>query len=254
MTTSRGSAQSIRSRLLEHHRAYVPAKDGVFPTVVAIPGCSGVSLDSPSTDEGRPGHRGDPLFRRHFPRMAKRLRDAGFAVLLVDYLSAEGVVNACGGEIPRERIAEYISEAIDYARSQTFVDAAQVNVIGWSLGGIGLLAWLEQLPEGSAPVRSAIGVYPGCGSAQPWKADVPVLMLLGGADDITPPEQCESLVQSLADDLQVKARKYDGARHGFDIEEAPAVIDAGGSRTIGHQHAAAHAAWAEILAFLGASQ
>jgi dienelactone hydrolase len=252
--TSRGSAQSLRSRLLEHHRAYVPAKDGVFPTVVAIPGCSGVSLDSPSTDEGRPGDPGDPLFRRHFPRIAKRLRDAGFAVLLVDYLSAEGVLNACNGEIRRERIAEYISEAVGFARSQPFVDAAQVNVIGWSLGGVGLLAWLEQLPEGSAPVRSAIGVYPGCGNAQPWKADVPVLMLLGGADDITPPEQCESLVRSLPDGLRVTVRLYDGARHGFDNEEAPSVVDVGGGRTIGCQSEAAHAAWTEILAFLGASQ
>lgn len=161
-------SQSLGQQISAHHREYVPNGKGRFPTVIAVPGCSGVSLGGASTDAGRLGDEGDRLFRRHYPREAVRLKDAGFAVLLVDYLSAEGVRNACNGEVRPTRIAEYLAASIDFAQTRPFVDGSRLHVVGWSLGAAGILSWLDRLGMESSAVRSTVAVYPGCGAAQPW--------------------------------------------------------------------------------------
>ncbi len=52
-------------------------------------------------------------------------------------------MKACGGEIDDERIAEYISESVAWAQEVDFVDSTRIHVIGWSMGGGGMLAWLH---------------------------------------------------------------------------------------------------------------
>jgi dienelactone hydrolase len=246
-------AESLRERIVQNHRAYLPAAEGVFPTLIAVPGCSGVSLNSPATDEGRPGHKDDILFRLHYPRVAERLRADGFAVLLIDILGAEGVNNACGGEIPADRIADYIAETAAWATSLPYVDRSRLHVLGWSLGGWGVLSWLHDARESESAVRSAVAVYPGCYDCRPLKAQIPLLLLLGAEDDIADPAVCERLIESSPTKSLVTLRRYDGARHGFDVQSAPPVLDIGNGMTVGYQEAAATAAWQEILHFLGSS-
>lgn len=248
------TAQAVDDRLRENHRWYLSSTDEKLPTVVAIPGCSGVSLNSPQSDQGRPGHLDDVLFRLHYPSMAERLRDRGFAVLLVDLLNAEGVVNACSGEIPAPTIAHYITAAINLARNQAFVDGSRIFVLGWSMGGGGLVAWLSDAGIAQSRVRGAIAVYPGCGGREPIEADIPLLMLLGSADDIAEPEECEELVARSPSRHLITVKSYEGARHGFDIEDAPEVLDIGNGMTVGYQKHAAEAAWQETLAFLETNQ
>lgn len=245
---SPATAQPAHERLLENHRWYLPVGEALA-TVVAVPGCSGVSLDGPRTDPGRPGQADDVLFRRHYPKMAERLRDAGFAVLLLDLLGAEGVINACRGEIPAGTVAGYISAAIELATSETRAGSSSLFVIGWSMGGGGLVRWLAE-PRGPDAVRAAVAVYPNCGGRPPVRSRVPLLMLLGGADDIAEPEECEALVEGSPAASWITVRSYDGARHGFDIEDAPPVLDVGGGRTVGFQEHAAREAWEEVLRFL----
>lgn len=43
-------AQPDLSGIRANHRAFFPSGDGPFPTVVAIPGCSGVSFDGLERD------------------------------------------------------------------------------------------------------------------------------------------------------------------------------------------------------------
>lgn len=244
------TAQPTLGNIEGHHRTFFPSGEGSFPTVVAIPGCSGVSLDGPATDEGRPGDEADRLFRRHYARMADRLRDGGFGVVLVDYLTSENVANTCSGEISHERVGEYVAASLEFAETLPQVDLSRLYVVGWSHGGAGVIAWLQSLGERTPPVAGAVAVYPGCGSRGPWVSGVPVLVLLGEADDITPPETCDQILVRLPDGTRVEVRRYADARHGFDFTEGPEVLAIGGGMTVGRNPTAGEEAWKQIFAFL----
>ena len=249
------TAEGLREQIVEHHFQFIPSGDGPFPTLIAIPGCSGIAFPDPAAEAGHPDLREDDrLFRRHYLRMGERLRAEGFAVLLIHVHGAEGLVKACAGEISGERIAEYIDEAVAWAKNLDFVDDIRIHVIGWSMGGGGALAWLHGDRSQAGTVRSVVAVYPACAGREPLTNRIPLLMLLGGADDITDPAVCEGLVAASRTEPMITVRRYPGARHGFDIADAPPVLDIGNGMTIGHQRTAAEAAWREILAFLSDSQ
>jgi len=215
-----------------------------------IPGCSGVSLNGPETDTGRTGDEGDRLFRRHYPLMAERLQEAGYIVLLIDYLTAEGVFNTCGWEIHPKRVGEYINEAITFVKTIPTSDTTRINVIGWSHGGEGVLSWLANLEEEPNGVQSAVVVYPGCSTSGPWESSLPILMILGEADDIALPSVCNTLIQSLPNKTNVQVKSYPEARHGFDLTEGPTVLSVGNGLTIGRNQEAGNNAWQEIFKFL----
>lgn len=245
------SGQILSDLLVENHFSYVPSDKGRFPTVIAIPGCSGISSDSTAAEESNPQLREDDLlFRRHYRLMAEELRANGFAVLLVNIHAAEGLITACADPIDGERIAEYIDEAVAWARELHFVDPGKLHIIGWSMGGGGVLKWLDGPRNEALNVRSAIAVYPPCNRHKDLSIPMPVLVLLGGSDDIADPAICEELVASATIEQQITVNIYPGARHGFDIKDAPPMLDIGNGMTIGYQREAAEASWVSILQFL----
>jgi len=185
--------------------------------------------------------------------MAEKLMAEGFVVLLVNIHAAEGLLTACADPIGGERIAKYISEAIAWASELPYVDAEELHLIGWSMGGGGVLKWLDGPRHGAASIRSAIAVYPPCGRVDELTIPVPTLVLLGGSDNIADPAVCERLVDLAATKQQITLVNYPGARHGFDIEDAPPVLDIGNGMTVGYQREAADASWVAIRKFLAAN-
>jgi len=247
-------SQTFRERLVANSYSYAPSAQGQFPTLIAIPGCSGISSDDPAAEETNPQlHEDDLLFRRHYRRMVERLQAEGFVVLLLDIHKGEGLLTACAGEISSERIAEYIDEAISWSRELLYVDSDSVHIIGWSMGGRGVLRWLDSAGNEAAGARSAIVVYPGgCKEHETLTVSVPTLMLLGSSDDIADPRVCEEMEGSATNREQIAVERYPGARHGFDIADAPPMLDIGNGMTIGYQKEAAEASWVAILQFLEA--
>ena len=213
------SAATVEERTTQNLHRFPTSNEYVAGTIIGIHGCSGISLDPPDTDTGRPGDTGDVLFRRHYLEQVRLLNVAGFDVFIIDILSAENLVNACGGRIPPDVVAGYISASVKQARSELGADAP-IHLVSWSMGARGASIWLSGLERGDHPVLSATLIY-GCDQGARWRTDLPVLLLLGADDDIAPPENCAALLDALPDYNNVTVRTYENARHGFDIKDAP---------------------------------
>ena len=247
-------SELLQARIAENHRLFAPSGKGPFTTILAVPGCSRIARQSADAEEAITQlTEDDRLFRGHYPRFAKRLSDEGFAVYLIDILTAEGLVKACAEPVPAHRIAEYIDATITWLKARPDVDSSAIHVVGFSMGGWGSLAWLNGPRNEASSVQSVTTVYPGCFDRQPLNIAIPVLMLLGDADDIADPSLCDALVETSPIKDLITVRHYPGARHGFDIQGAPSVLDIGNGMTVGYQKAAADAAWEELVDFIRGS-
>lgn len=190
---------------------------GSRPPVVALHGCGGIG-----------GPLGPPALPRRERDWANRLAALGHPVLFPDSFGSRGVTEVCrAGE--RGLAPETLRRADAHAAAAWAVTqpwaaggpGAGVFLLGWSHGGsTTLTAAQAPIPE-AAPIRAAIAFYPGCfrlrASMPPWSPAVPLLMLLGEADDWTPARFCQAIAaRAGAPEGRLQIVAYPGAHHGFD--------------------------------------
>ena len=218
--------------------------------VVALHGCGGLAPP-------------DQALRRLPSReadWAARLAASGHPVLFPDSFGSRGLGSACGvrgfpaaAEGMRREDAR---AAAAWAAAQPWAPPGGVVLLGWSHGGSTTLAAVAApLPPGGQ-IRAAIAFYPGCGRLRReggWRPGVPLLMLLGGADNWTPPESCQRLAGGHAD--LVETVLYPGASHGFDRPGQPPrnlTLPDGQVVTVGTDPAGRADALRRVPAFLAA--
>ncbi|MES2710069.1 MAG: dienelactone hydrolase family protein [Pseudomonadota bacterium] len=247
------------------------------PGDLLIPGPDGVQLRArliPVED----GRRGVPVLAFHGcggiggpdrairlpPRerdWADRLHALGHPVVFVDSFGSRGRREACqGGSLGVEpetirRADAYAAAA--WAAAQPWAAPGGVVLLGWSHGGSTVTAAAAGPPPGL--IRGVVGFYPGCFRLRQtviWQPGVPVLMLLGAADDWTPARHCEAL--AARDTAQVRVEVFPGAHHGFDapggevrqLTGLASTARGGGVATIGPNPAAREAVRAIVPAFI----
>ncbi len=139
------------------------------------------------------------------------------------------------------------------SRSPPDVDARRITVMGWSYGGGAVLTALASYNVEDMIFTKAIVYYPSLNwwATPPWSHRVPLLALLGDADEISPPRMTKSLFEKSAEKGDVKVVIYPGARHCFDFSELPPRKEVRFFGTIGSSPEAAAAAWEEVQRFLG---
>lgn len=219
-----------QSKLEPYYNLLRPDGPGPFPALMLVPGSPGVV-----------GNRS---------QQAEELREQGYVVVFVDYLSARGVATGDGDQVPRREIVSDIKEAGSYLRNLSFVHSSRIGAIRWSRGGASILTTLGEVPEDQIPFKAAAGFYPSCRGIQPWNARVPILMLLGALDSASPPEHCQELAKKLPNDFPVKVHVYPDARHSFDRSDLPSYRARrvrGGA--VGYNAKAAGEAWEEVRKF-----
>jgi dienelactone hydrolase len=190
-----------------------PDGSGPFPAVVALHGCGGLYSKTGG------------LSPRH-EDWAKRLVEAGFIVLFPDSFGSRGAVSQCRTE---DRVARSYRERPDdaiaaarYLKARSDVKPGAINLLGWSNGGSTVLYTLRNIARNRAPqlLAKAIAFYPGCRvplQRGNWHSDLPLLVLIGEADDWTPAEPCRALVsRAEAAGEPVSIVTYPGAYHDFD--------------------------------------
>jgi len=213
-------------------------------TVIALHGCGGLG-----------GPAGAPRLPMREADWAARLTAAGHAVLFPDSFGSRGLGQACGirdfpagAEAVRWKDAR---AAADWAAAQPWAVPGGAVLLGWSHGGSTVLGAVNHPLPGGA-IRAAIAFYPGCLAtlrAGGWRPEVPLLLLLGGADDWTPATHCQRLAQG----SPAAVETYDGAPHGFDApggQVRTRTLADGRMVTAGPDPAARAAALARVEGFL----
>ena len=216
-------------------RIFRPDGPGPHPAVLFVPGCDGFA---------------PPMAPRLYERRATELRRRGYVVLFVDYLGRRGLTSCAAGSITHDDAARDLIVEAAWLTTQASVDRTRITAIGWSYGGRAVLVALAEHGRGPLPFTRAAVFYPDCRGLEPLKITVPVLMLLGAEDDMTPSRLCEDVSRRSTPPGMVTTVVYPGARHAFDVPELPAKMRYG-LATIGHHPQAAAAAWEELLRFLG---
>lgn len=223
------------------------------PAMVLLHGCGG--------PYGRSG-----ALSASMREYAAWLNTEGVHALVLDSFGARGETALCTQRHGERAITQAHRRrdalgALAWLAVQPGVDATRLGLLGWSHGGSAVLAATQRdHPEvAAAPVRPAFAVafYPGCAQAlrEGWQPVAPLLLLLGAADDWTPPGPCEALARRAGPLVQVHS--YPGAFHGFDArapvrlrQDVPNGVHPGQGVHVGGDPAARAASRAALRAFL----
>ncbi len=184
-------------------------RDGKLPAVILMHGTGGILPDRE-------------------PAWARRFNDWGIAAFYVDSFTARGIKPPLYAGAPRYvASAAHVVDAYQALRTLALhprIDRNRVAVMGFSRGGeVALSAMFDRFRRGgiddpSLRFAGHIALYPYCGMHYRGRdvTAAPLLMLLGGADDMTSPMACQHQAEWLQARTGVKVVVYPGANHDFD--------------------------------------
>ena len=195
---------------------YEQAQSGQ-PAVVAMHGCSGL------TEDGKPSQRHEDW--------GQRLSAQGFVVLFPDSFGSRGLGPQCkvsDREVrPSKERVDDAKAGLAYLASRTNVRPQSISLIGWSNGGSTVLYTVEpKHAPGSGPdFAKAVAFYPGCRvplETGLWRTRMPLLVLIGAADDWTAALPCVDLIAAAKTSGAIAdIVTYPNAYHDFDHPNLP---------------------------------
>ncbi len=235
---------------------YRPSGPGPHPAVIALHGCGGLFNGA-----------GNPSARH--ADWGERLAALGFLVVMPDSFRSRGLGSQCGVlnrsvRPGRERVADVLATKA-WLQARADVKAASISLLGWSNGGSTVLAAIrkDRKPADLSPdLARAVAFYPGCriqAESPNFQTRMPLLILIGEADDWTPAAPCKQLAQAAsARGEAVDIKLYQGAFHDFDHPGRPLTqrgdlaytASGSGKATTGTNLAAREDALERVPAFL----
>lgn len=178
-------------------RLYRPERAGPAPGVILLPGTGGVT--------------------NAVLEWGAWLASEGYVALVLDSDEPRRTVTPF-----RARMQDAFA-AVAHLRALGLADPDRMAVLGFSIGAS---AALEAAGETVAAIgarehfRAAIAFYPPCASLRADTA-IPVLLLIGEMDGVTPSAGCVTVAQQLKNaGKDVSWVLYPGAHHGFDNAES----------------------------------
>jgi dienelactone hydrolase len=153
------------------------------------------------------------------------LASLGYEALLVDSFGARGLREICTTPMRARTLkeADRVGDAyaaLAWLQSRPDVVADRVALLGWSHGG-GVTLNAIARPRPALGFRAAIAFYPGCTArsarAARFHPYVPLLVLIGEADDWTPAASCVALAHAVAARGEpMRIVTYAATYHDFD--------------------------------------
>ena len=203
---------------------YTPETPGPHRAIVALHGCAGLL-----------GKDGLPSARH--ADWGERWAKAGYIALFPDSFGSRDLGPQCKNEDrkvspARERV-EDANSALLFLTKRADVDPRQITLVGWSNGGSSTLYAVQPKNSpakvnGPADFARAIAFYPGCRiplKSGHWRTRLPLLVLIGAADDWTPAAPCSDLIDGAkAKNEPAEIVTFPDAYHDFDHPDLPVHI------------------------------
>lgn len=174
--------------------------------------------------------------RPHLRYWAEQAVKEGYAVLVPDGM--RGLRDDCGSppRIPNARLIKDALDAVAHMATLPYIDPARISILGFSKGALvanwlGSSAVANALRPGTPAIASLVSFYGFCALAPTrgrpqgvqilqQNTDRPLLMLMGGKDNETPPNSClERLPALKGEGKPIEWHLYPDATHGWDQEE-----------------------------------
>jgi len=231
------------SRLAPYFEIRIPPGSGPFPAMIMVTGCSGFHSER---------------FARSYDRDGDLFVELGYAVARADFVRAHGLENSCSSDenvtgeiVPNTEIAKYIFATVAHMVARSDVDSDRVYLIGWSLGGTGIIVAMtnNELLTGRN-IAGVLNYFPGCDDVTPWTAEVPMLLMLAELDNIKRPQYCRELVQNSPKKGLIKVIEYSDSHHCFTAEDTAVVTEPRSKPTCAYNPEAHRASWRDIVEYL----
>lgn len=188
----------------------LPQGAGPFPMVVLLHGCNGLR---PNT------------WARWVRPWAAALHAEGIGVAVVDSFTPRGIDEVCtrGAAAWARQRANDAHGVRAWLAASPFARADRIVVMGMSNGGRTVLAALRSVsgagPLGGRGFRAGVALYPGCQSDIDARFAVPLLVLIGTGDTVTPARACEAMRDAQPPGASpVTLVLYPNALHSFDVD------------------------------------
>lgn len=204
-----------------------PVADGSYPLVVISHGSGGTHI----------------LYRT----IAMHLARNGYVVAIPEHPGNNRIDNKLYGTVDNLiNRPRHVKQVLDHLAADrelgAFVDNTQAAVIGHSMGGYTALAIAGGTPwskeghpvavDNDARVKALVLLAPATAWYQPQDAlqrvKIPILMLTGEHDDITPDWHAEVVLDRVPDRAKVHFRKIANAGHYSFLSPFPPKLKAGG--------------------------
>jgi dienelactone hydrolase len=172
------------------------------------------------------GPKGRSVRQMHY--WVKAASEAGYLTMQVDSITPRGHRSNCKPRpVEDGRLLKDVYDAAENISTLTFVNKARIFTTGGSLGAMtGMLAAspsiTREVTKSKFRFRANIALFPGCeyrGGNLYIQRDVdrPLLVLMGGKDTDTPPENCLHHFESLkARGAPIEWHLYPTASHNWD--------------------------------------
>lgn len=182
------------------HYHFLQSKQESKGWLVMLPGSSGLTVFGDTT---------------HYFNTAARLNKEGYHVLLIDYKAAYLTSGRKVKERTGEKILWVLKDAVTWAKEKQLIEGTG-GAIGWSLAGEGLMLLANDVELSRELNIGFTGLYyPSNKYEIVCQSQIPVLVFIGGEDNISQRDMLES---TFADCDLCETVTYEHAAHGFDIE------------------------------------
>jgi dienelactone hydrolase len=200
-----------------------PEGTGPFPAIIGLHDCGGLTNATGAV-------------AAKYRDWAQLLVKDGFIVMFPESYGSRGMGNQCATRNrpvrpDRERVADAVASR-RWLEQQPDVRTDHISLLGWATGGSSVL-WTvrpQRKSDDKRDFRSAVAFYPACRrlDSTAWSTRVPTLILVGAADDLASPQECERMVAGAKGrSARIAIVVYPGAFHDFDHPNRPPQVRTG---------------------------